>query len=194
MKCMDCHTSLASNTYHTVHSSTVDCTACHTQSVVTCYNCHFETELELQTKKAHSKFKDWLFLVNRDGKVHTADFQSVKHDTATMVGMAPFYAHTIARDARSSCSDCHGNAAVTDWFDDNVMDVVVWDSAQSKLTHLEGVIPVPPNFASGGMRLDFVDLDQPGGSVWSFLKSGADRIQLLFGEPLTQAQMDKIKH
>jgi hypothetical protein len=55
-----------------------------------------------------------------------------------------------------------------------------------------GVIPVPPNFNLGGMRFDFVDLDTAGGSVRSFLKSGADSIQLLYGTPLALEQMNKI--
>lgn len=192
-KCSNCHNSVSSNSYHDMHSSTVDCTACHTQSVVTCYNCHFETEVELHTKKAYTQVKDWLFLINRNGKVHTANFQSVTHDGDAMVGMGPFYAHTVSRNARTGCSDCHGNESVTDWFDDDVIDVVVWDGAAGALTFRKGVIPVPPNYASGGMRFDFVDLDQPGGSVWSFLKTGADRIQLLYGTPLTAEQMNKLR-
>jgi predicted CXXCH cytochrome family protein len=190
-KCTDCHTALASNTYHDTHSETVDCSACHVQSVVSCYNCHFETEVELHTKKAYGQFKDWIFLVNWNGKVHAANFQSVKYGDNTLVAMAPFYSHTIARNARA-CDDCHGNAAMTDWEADGVIDVVVWDSADSKLNYMNGVIPVPPNYLTG-LRFDFVDLDEPGGTVWSFLKTGADTIQMVYGEPLTEAQMEKLK-
>jgi predicted CXXCH cytochrome family protein len=189
--CEDCHSTIASNAYHTNHANTVDCTACHTQSVITCYNCHFETEVEKDFKKAYGQFTNWRFLLNRNGKVYTGNFQSVKYGTSTFIGMAPFYAHTIARNAVTGCDDCHGNAAVTDWFADSVMDVVTWNG--TALTHQTGVIPVPPNFNLGGMRFDFVDLDSAGGSVWSFLKSGADSIQLLYGTPLTLEQMNKIK-
>lgn len=191
-KCTKCHQTLASNTYHSIHASKVDCTACHTQSVVTCYNCHFETELALQQKKPYGQFKDWEFLLNRDGKVHTANLQSIKYQDKTFVALAPFTSHTITRSARS-CGDCHGNAAVADWAADGVIDVVTWDAASSKLTYLKGVIPVPPNYQTGGLKWDFVDLNQPGGSVWSFLKTGADKVQLLFGQPLTAEQMEKLK-
>lgn len=190
-ECSDCHTTLASNAYHDTHSSTVDCSACHIQSVVTCYNCHFETQVQMDQKKAYGQFKDWLFLVNRDGKVHAANLQTLNYGNSTFVALAPFYSHTIARSART-CSDCHGNAAMTDWVADSVIDVVTWDAGQGKLTHVNGVIPVPPNYLTG-LRFDFVDLDQPGGTVWSFLKTGADTIQILFAEPLTAQQMDKLK-
>ena len=82
--------------------------------------------------------------------------------------------------------------------DDHVMDIVVWndqgtDPNGKNLTYQTGVIPIPPNFLEGGMRFDFVDLDEPGGTVWSFLKTGADIYQILYGTPMTQAQMDKLK-
>ena len=43
------------------------------------------------------------------------------------------------------------------------------------------------------MRFDFVDLDAPGGSVWSFLETAPDTIQIVYGTPLTPDQMDKLK-
>jgi hypothetical protein len=190
-QCTDCHETVESNGYHNVHLNTVDCSACHIQSVVSCYNCHFETQVDLDVKKAYGQFKDWVFLVNFRGKVHAANFQSVTYGGNTFIAMAPFYAHTIARNART-CDQCHNNAAVQDYVDDGVIDVVTWNAGESKLDYLQGVIPVPPDYLTS-LRFDFVDLDQPGGTVWSFLKTGADTIQMVYGEPLTQAQMDKLK-
>ena len=190
-KCENCHTSLASNTYHNLHSTSVDCSACHIQSVVSCYNCHFETEVEMDMKKAYGQFKNWLFLVNRNDKVHAANFQSVKYGNSTFVAMAPFYAHTIARNARG-CADCHNSVALQQFVAEGKIDVVKWDDVALKLTPIQGVVPVPPNFDQGGMIFDFADLDAPGGSVWSFLQTGPDKIQLLYGEPLTPAQIDKL--
>jgi hypothetical protein len=142
-------------------------------------------------KKAYGQFKDWLFPVNYNGKVHPANYQSVKYGSNTFVAMAPFYAHTIARNARV-CSDCHNNAAVQDYVADGVIDVVTWDANTSSLSHIQGVVPVPPDYLTA-LRFDFVDLDQPGGSVWSFLKTGADTIQMLYGTPLTAEQMQKLQ-
>lgn len=186
-KCESCHATLTENEAHRIHQRNVDCAACHVQSVVSCYNCHFETELQLNKKVAYGQLRDWVFLVNRDGKVHVANFQSVKYGDHTFVAIAPFYAHTIGRRARV-CADCHDNAADRDYADHGVINVATWDSTAGKLTHATGVVPVPPDYEKA-LRFDFVDLDHPGGTAWSFLKSGADRMQILFAEPLTAQQM-----
>jgi hypothetical protein len=186
-KCENCHTALTENAAHLLHQQTVDCSACHVQSVVSCYNCHFETELQLDRKVAYGQFRDWILLMNRNGKVHAANFQAVKYGEHTFVALAPFYAHTITRKARE-CMDCHGNAAVRDYLEDGVIDVAWWNEAAGTLEHVKGVVPVPPDYQTA-LRFDFVDLDRPGGTSWSFLEWGPDTIQILFGEPLTDSQM-----
>jgi hypothetical protein len=196
-RCVNCHNDLASNSYHNIHSELVDCTACHIQSVVTCNNCHIETELETGAKLAYGQFRDWRFLLNRDGKVHTGNYQSVVFEDKTVVAFGPFYAHTIARKA-VSCSDCHGNESVEDWFDDGVIDVVTYDASigdpnGKNLTWRRGIIPIPPNYFEGGMRFDFVTLTAVGSGQWEFVKTGADIFQLLYGSPLTQEQMEKLQ-
>lgn len=52
------------------------------------------------------------------------------------------------------------------------------------------MVPVPPDYQTA-LNFDFADHD-PNTQTRSFLKSGADVIQLLFGEPLTQEQIDKL--
>jgi hypothetical protein len=185
--CEDCHTDLTENAAHLLHIGTVDCSACHVRSVVSCYNCHFETQIQLDRKVAYGQLRDWVFLMNRNGKVHAANFQTVKYGDHTFVALAPFFAHTIARNARD-CLDCHGNAAVRDYLEDGVIDVAWWNERTGTLGHVEGVVPVPPDYRSA-LRFDFLDLDRPGGTVWSFLESGPDSMQILFGEPLTDSQM-----
>jgi len=197
--CDNCHVALASNTYHTIHGGNIDCTACHIQSVVTCNNCHFESEVEVHKKIAYGQFKNWKFLINKDGKVNVGNYQSVTHQGNAVVAFGPYYAHTIDKNAVTGCDDCHGNAAVTDWFEDDVIDVVVWDPTKNdpngkNLVQKTGIIPVPPNYFDGGLRFDFVTLDVPGGTQWSFVKTGADIYQILYGTPLTQAQMDKLRN
>ncbi len=188
--CEVCHATLSQIPAHTIHQETVDCSACHVQSVVSCYNCHFETELQLDRKVAYGQLRDWVFLMNRNGKVHAANFQAVKHGDHTFVALAPFYAHTVSRQARE-CLDCHGSAAVRDYLDDGVINVAWWEEASRMLDHVKGVVPVPPDYRTA-LRFDFVDLDRPGGTIWSFLESGPDSIQILFGEPLTDAQMESL--
>lgn len=196
-KCTNCHGDPPGNSYHNIHLDAVDCTACHIQSVVTCNNCHIETELETGAKLAYGQFRDWKFLLNRDGKVHVGNYQSVVFEDKTIVAFGPFYAHTIARNA-VSCGDCHGNESVEDWFDDGVIDVVTYDEGigdpnGKNLTWRRGIIPIPPNYFEGGMRFDFVTLTAVGSGQWEFVKTGADIYQLLYGSPLTQEQMEKLQ-
>ena len=206
-KCSDCHQDVASNAYHNMHGESISCSACHIQSVVTCNNCHFESEVEVHKKIAYGQFKNWKFLLNRNGKVEIGNYQSVTHNGKAVVAFGPYYAHTIARNA-VSCGDCHGNAAVTDWFenDDHVIDLVVWDETKNdpngkNLVNQTGIIPVPPNYFEGGLRFDMVTLDQPGGSIWSFIGSSTDMLpagdfifQMLYATPLTEDQMEKLKN
>jgi hypothetical protein len=188
--CEACHASLTENPYHVAHLETVDCSACHVQSVVSCYNCHFETEVQLDRKVAYGQFRDWIFLLNRNGKVHAANFQAVKHGDRTFVALAPFYAHTVSSKPRE-CLDCHGNAAVRDYLDDGVIKVAWWDEATGTLKHAAGAVPVPADYRTA-LRFDFVDLDRPGGTSWSFLESGPDSIQILFASPLTDSQIESL--
>jgi hypothetical protein len=186
--CEECHPATAENEYHALHSATVDCSACHVQGVVTCYNCHFETELQQNRKLSYRQFTDWLFLVNYAGKIHAANFQSVKYRDHTFLAMAPFVAHTIARNART-CADCHDSPALAEYLETGMIQAARWDSATNRITHLTGVIPVPDDWQTT-LRFDFVDL-APNGS-WVFLERGPDESQMLFGSPLSAAQIEKL--
>ena len=187
-RCGNCHTPLVSNEHHEVHSALLDCSACHVQGMVTCYNCHFETELDENRKKSYAQFTDWLFLVNYDGKVHSANFQNVKYRDHTFLAMAPFLAHTIQKNART-CGDCHEGAPVTEYVETGAIQVTYWDASANRLTQVGGVVPVPPDWETS-LRFDFVDLDENGN--WVFLEAGPDRFQMLFGEPLTESQIEKL--
>jgi hypothetical protein len=203
-KCSDCHSDVASNMYHNTHAENISCSACHIQSVVTCNNCHFESEVEVHQKIAYGQFKNWKFLLNRDGKVDIGNYQSVTHNGKAVVAFGPYYAHTIAKDA-VSCGDCHGNAATTQWHDEGVIDVVVWDETKGdpngkNLVQTQGIIPIPPNYFEGGLRFDMVTLNEPGGTIWSYIGNSTEMLandefifQILYGTPLTQDQMDKLK-
>ena len=204
-KCVDCHTSVPANSYHNRHAQNISCSACHIQSVVTCNNCHFESEVEVHQKIAYAQFKNWKFLLNRDGKVEIGNYQSATYDGRAVVAFGPYYAHTIAKNAITSCGNCHGNPAVEDWFDDGVIDVVVWDPDKNdpngkNLVNQTGIIPIPPNYFEGGLRFDMVTLNEPGGTIWSFIGSSTDMLpagdfifQMLYATPLTEAQMDRLR-
>lgn len=186
-KCVNCHKTLQQHTAHSTHAQTVACASCHMKSVVTCYNCHFESEIQQKTKRPHAQFKNWMLLVNRDGKVHPGNFQSVTYQGKAFVAIAPFTAHTILKDAQG-CADCHNNAAVQQYKQSGRIQVARWDGSSGKVTPLTGVIPVVPDYRQA-LRFDFVDFRD---GKWVFLKSDADAMQLLFGEPLTAEQMQKL--
>jgi len=188
-KCENCHPTdkLPQNTAHAIHSAKVDCSACHMQSVVTCYNCHFESEINEGKKVPYGQFKNWLFLLNRNGKVYPANFQSVTYQGKSFVAMAPFYAHTITASARK-CEDCHNSPAVQQYKQTGKIDVVKWNESAGKLEPIQGVVPVIPNYKTD-MRFDFVDLKE---GKWQFLKTGVDQFQIMWGEPLTEEQMKKL--
>jgi len=186
-ECEDCHTSLESNTYHNTHGANIDCSACHMQGVVTCNNCHFETEVNEDMKRAYGQFRNWKFLINFEGKVHAANYQSVKYQDASFLVFAPFYAHSVSRNA-VTCASCHSAAAVGEYDTTGEIQVVEWNAGTSELEYITGVIPIPPDYQTS-MLFDFVDWN---GTAWEFMEAGPDTWQMPFGTPLTAAQMNDL--
>ena len=90
-KCENCHATLTESTAHTVHGERLDCKACHERQVISCSNCHFDTFTETDQKVAMSR-KDWVFLMNYDDKVTSANMQSYVADLAHVRSAAlPLY-------------------------------------------------------------------------------------------------------
>jgi hypothetical protein len=186
-RCENCHASTPSNAYHAAHGADIDCAVCHMQGVVTCNNCHFELEIEQGVKRAAAQFGNWTFLINYDGKVHAANYQSVKYGGHTFVAIAPYYAHSIARNA-VTCASCHAAAAVQEYAASGAIQVVGWDANTASFTRPTGIVPVPPDYETA-LRFDFVTWN---GTAWEFLEEGPDAFQMLFGTPLTAEQMDAL--
>jgi hypothetical protein len=120
----------------------------------------------------------------------------VKYGDNTFVAFAPFYAHTIARNA-VTCWSCHGstgNQNLQDYFANGSIDVVTWDPVSETLSHATDRVPVPPDFLTT-MNCDFVTLDSVvnGTKHLSFLKADADTIQIVYGSALTADQMNKLQ-
>jgi len=198
--CDDCHATVPTNNYHQSVHENVDCSTCHMQGVVSCANCHFEGQVSVpETKMARTRVVNWMLLVNRNGKVHPANVQTLEYQGETWAAMAPFYSHTIAKNAVTDCSDCHHN--------DNIIALTSGDSTLvvmaasdavpdfgTKGTGLIGVsgrVPVP-FYYDGKLLFDFVHYDS-GTQTWSFVEQGPDGYQLLYGTPLTEAQLNAIK-
>ena len=198
--CDDCHTSVPANSFHQSVHADVDCSSCHMQGVVSCANCHFEGQVSVpETKMARTRIVDWMLLVNRNGKVHPANVQTLEYQGETFAAIAPFYAHTIARNAVSGCTDCHGNANVTALTSGDSTLVVMeasdavpdFGTKGTGLVGRGGRVPVP-FYYSGKLLFDFVHFDT-GAGTWSFVERGPDGYQMLFAEPLTEAQINALK-
>ncbi len=183
------------NTAHMIHTATVDCSGCHVESVLTCYNCHFDSELAGGPKRAQSKRHGFKMLVQHDGKIHPATFQTLVGEQQSFYVVAPYYAHSITNSPQ--CDDCHGSAAVAEYGDTGQIAVAQWDDVARDLVGLTGVIPIPPDWETA-LLFDFLDYtgDPTAADTdpesWQFLKTGADLTQMLFGEPLTEEQMAKL--
>lgn len=195
--CERCHRAPKPNTAHNIHLAKVHCTACHTKSVISCYNCHFESEVEGHIKRPYGIMRDFVFLVRRQGtgKVYAGTMMSLTYKGNSFVAIAPYRAHTIVKEARK-CDECHNNAAIQEYKQTGKITVTKWDG--SKLVGPKGVIPIPPDWRQA-LKFDFVDyMGDPKSqntdqTKWVFLKSGADLMQMLYAEPLTLEQMRKLE-
>ncbi len=196
--CEKCHTTVSTTVSHAIHQKTVDCATCHSQSVVACYNCHLDSAVAVPgTKRFYGPVKDFTFLLNRQGKgkVYSGTIQTLVHGGKTFVALAPFRGHTISKQGRG-CAECHNNAVIQEYIKTGKITVSKWDG--SKLVFTSGVIPVPPDWKTA-LLFDFVnytgDITKPetDPTKWVFLKSGADLMQMLYGDPLTKEQIEKLK-
>lgn len=186
--CANCHDALPVIPAHQQHGTKLACAACHMQTAVTCVNCHFETEVNEKKKLAYTKANGWMFLGNFRGQVYPLNFQSVTYQGKAFVAIGPFYGHTISAKGRG-CPECHDNANVQALARDGKMTVTSWDAQLKKLNMLKGVIPVPASFATA-LEMDFLTRTD---NQWTFLKRGADKMQMLFATPLTAQQIEALK-
>ena len=141
--------------FHMKHLDTVDCSACHAESVIACDSCHFDTEVAGTGKRFYRKIpqKGFKLLVNHHGKVRTASYQSLTWGTSDLdasgepagedvedVGfyvIAPYTAHSVTRADNLECNDCHvkvkgktrieGNAAIKEYLETGHITVNQWD-------------------------------------------------------------------
>jgi len=198
VKCETCHPKVKSNPAHDIHNRSLDCVACHTKSVVSCYNCHFQSEVQADRKRPHTLMRDYLFLLRRKetGKIYTGTIMTLNYNDKTFLAVAPYRAHTITADALK-CEECHDNAAVREYNQTGKIEVAKWDANAKRVVNKKGVIPVPPDWQTA-FQLDFVDYigdvaaPTTDPTKWVFLKTGADGKQMLYAEPLTAQQMQKL--
>lgn len=206
--CGDCHTTqagtLPDHSSYDPHKGKLHCDACHTQTAVACYNCHFESQVDAGKKRAKQTIHGFIILVNRakDGKVGTASFQSLTYQGKAWAAFGPFHSHSITKNGRK-CVDCHQNfggqiAAIQEYNATGKIQFAKWNASDSTLSWVKGVIPFPENYQTA-FKMDFLTYNGSSSDAvapsknWSAIgKDTWDGHQLLFATPLSRAQMSKL--
>ena len=192
---------------HAIQIDTVDCSACHLDMSEACYSCHLESYLEGGYQdRVLTKHDGFIMLVNgKNGKVHTATYQTIPRKGRSFAGILPIFDHTVrkAEDARNR-GDCHNNDAVKGYEKTGRIWVAKWDQDGQSLWLRKGAIPVPPDWPDG-LKLDQVTYaGSPNDLVpgypsedpenWTYLGNVPDLTQDFkdYVDPLTQEQMKKL--
>ena len=183
-KCEGCHEKIAQTTSHTVHAGKLDCKACHVRQVVSCTNCHFETLLKTD-KRVAVPVSGWVFLMNSNGKVTSANMQTfVAQGNRTFLMFAPQFSHSVMKNGRT-CEECHATEAVAQARSGNVR--LLWLDS-SGVRHARGAIPVP-----SGAKYELVFQNHQDGK-WSVIENSPEPpIHYAgYGTPLSGAQLEKL--
>ncbi|MEW6570620.1 MAG: hypothetical protein AB1390_05540 [Nitrospirota bacterium] len=136
--CEKCHAAIKPSVSHTIHRERLDCKSCHVRHVVSCYNCHFETLIN-EDKKVAIPLSGWVFLMNYNGKVTSANMQTfVIPGNKTFLMFAPQNSHSIMKDGRQ-CGDCHGTDIVKKVQDGKLS--LTWLEGR-ELKNVKGIVPV----------------------------------------------------
>jgi hypothetical protein len=184
------------------HSDKLHCTSCHAQTVLSCYNCHFESQVDSHVKRAKQPLHDFVILANRteDGKVYPMTFQSLTYQGDAFAAFGPFTSHTITKDGARICTDCHVNQggtndAIEQYNATGEIQFATWNDVDSTLSWLHGVVPMPEDYETS-WKMDFITYngatsDPPVASKnWSKIgKDTWDGHQMFFATPLTADQM-----
>ncbi len=206
-ECTTCHTTLPSNhgTYDPpAHNNKIHCTSCHARTVLSCYNCHFESQVIAHKKRAKQPITGFVILANRtkDGKIYPMSFQSVTYQGNAFVAFAPFTSHTIS-DTGRTCTECHLNfggniPAIQQYNQTGQIQFATWNSNDSTLSWLRGIVPMPFDYRRS-FKMDFITYTgDPNDTVlpskkWRFIgKNTWDGHQMFFATPLTKVQMKKL--
>lgn len=171
---------------HSAHKGKLACAACHVRSTVSCYNCHFDTFLTTGRKKGNFvPMKDWLLLINHDGKVTSGNVQTLVYQDKKFIAYAPYFTHSISAEGRS-CEDCHQNEAVKRLQDGKNIPVVKFENGE--LQTWKGVIPVIQK------RLDWIFLNRTK-TGWEPVQTQTPPTEqfVAFGKPLTPEQLRSLE-
>lgn len=204
VECTDCHNEQgralpADHDEYDPHSGKIHCASCHSSTVISCYSCHFESQLE-HNKRAYKPLSGFVMLGNRDkdSTVYPMSFQSLTYNDTTFYAMAPFTPHSVTAEGRD-CDDCHAAENVMEYVNTGEMLFADWHEEDSTLTWMKGIVPIPEDYATT-LKMEFVEyLGSPTDPVaasknWGSLgKMLPDEQHMLFGTPLSQSQMQMLQ-
>ena len=184
-KCENCHESIEQTESHTVHKDKLECKSCHIRHVNSCTNCHFET-LVNEGKRVATPVSGWLFLMNQNDKVTSANMQSfVVKNNKTFIMFAPHNSHSIMKNGRS-CNECHASEIVKQVQNGKV--TLTW-LENGKVNNLKGVIPVVD-----GVKYEVVYQNYRSGQWFPIENPPSPLIHYVaFGKPLTKEQLNKLE-
>ncbi len=137
VRCEKCHTDLSRCPANAIHKNRVDCSACHTRNVPSCYNCHFDTKVD-EKKSVSLPLKDMVFLINRGGRVMPANLHTFVYRGKTMIVFAPAFSHSIMKKGRK-CAECHDTPVVRE-MKAGTFRPAFWENGSLK--NASGIIPV----------------------------------------------------
>ena len=195
--CEGCHTGAspvgpAVDASHDPHAGKLHCSACHVKSVITCYNCHFDSQVSGVGKFANTalgandKNAGFVMLMNADGQVRSGSFQSIVYDGGNeFVVYAPFHGHSVGSgaDART-CDDCHMNDNIVEYNTTGKIVLTSWNGS-AIVQEATGAVPL----IDGAIEMAWVDLISTGPNVWDYMSTGFGTIQYGYGTPLTESQI-----
>jgi hypothetical protein len=204
--CRDCHATLPANHSNydpPSHNNKLHCSACHSRTVVTCYNCHLESQI-VGKKREQKKLSGFVMLANRtkDNKIYPMTFQSLTYQGIAFAAFGPFTSHTIT-DSGRTCAECHvnfggTNAAITQYNTTGRIKFATWNPTDSTLSWLRGIVPMPLDYRQK-FKMDFLtytgnpsDTVLPSKKWVSIGKETWDGHQMFFATPLTKVQMKKM--
>jgi hypothetical protein len=182
--CEKCHASVAQSTSHQIHKGALECKACHVRHVVSCQNCHFGALLN-EKKRVDIKVSGWVFLINYNGKVTSADTQTfVVPENKTFLMFAPQNSHSIMKQGRK-CGDCHATESVKQVQSGRMK--LTW-LENSALKNVKGVIPVVD-----GVTYECAYQDYKDGKWIPIENPEPPKIHYAgYGAPLTKEQLKKL--
>jgi hypothetical protein len=183
--CSDCHEADSTLRAHTVHKGKLDCNACHVKYTITCMNCHFDQFLATGSRKGtFIALPANIFLINYNGKVTTANLQTLVYQGKKFVAYAPYYTHSIQAKARQ-CTECHGTEVAKQLKDGKKVSPM--DYQNGKFIAKQVAIPIVAD------QLDWQFLDKEG-DKWVILKNDkpVHFQNACYGEPLTAEQIKKL--